>query len=93
MIPLQKQQALIGWLSKLGVPFCVLSRIRHLLFRVPKRGPDLNFDNYPIVGALSSVSVVSQRWMHSLRSGAMPGIGCKARAWGVGTPDLGVSEN
>ena len=28
-----------------------------------------------IVGALSSVSAASQRWMHSFRSGAMPGLG------------------
>ena len=28
-----------GWLAKLMVPFWVPSIVRHLLFRVPKKGP------------------------------------------------------
>ena len=31
---------LYGWLSKIRVPFWVLNIIRHLLFRVPQKGPE-----------------------------------------------------
>ena len=38
---------LYGWLSKFMVPFWFLIILRHLIFRVPKKGRGHNFDNHP----------------------------------------------